>query len=253
MAFKSIETYNDERYRFQFRLTKDGESANVIFLYRSKSDMLIGPAHYVMSPEYRGYVECCEVGCPACAKGIRKDVGMLFIPLYNLDTQKIEFWVKSQSFENYLDRCVFDSYPNPSEYVFTITRHGEYKAEKVTYDIRATYNNSVMTYDQILAKFNTTLDWPGYYANICRSYSISELEHLLSNRSQSNSTSSSGLSDYVATPRAGFVPTMPETYVDASNLVADNTPVVTAPTVSNTEVSDDSTPDVGDDFPDPEF
>ena len=170
--------------------------------------------------------------------------------MYNLDTQKIEFWVKSQSFENYLDRAVFDSYPNPSEYVFTITRHGEYKAEKVTYDIRAEYNNNAMTYDQILAHFNTTLEWPGYYSNICRSYSISELENLLAKNSSSSAAPRSGLADYVATPRSGFVPTMPETYVDSSTLVSDNTPVDSIPTVDTTS-SDDTSSD--DEFPEPEF
>lgn len=257
MAFRSIEEFNDDRYRYKFRLTKDGESADVIFLYRSKSDMLIGPAHYIMSPEYNGYAECCGNGCPACARNIRKDTGKLFIPLYNLNTQKIEFWDRNKSFEYVMDRDVFDSYPNPSEYVFTITRHGAYRGgdnnDKVTYSIRATYNNTLMTYDQILAKFNTTLDWSDYYQNICRTISISDMERMLSNNNAGAASKGAGLSDYVATPRAGFVPTMPETYVDASTLVTDNTPVASVPTPSDADTSADTPSDDDSEFPDPEF
>lgn len=254
MAFKSIEAFNDDHYRYTFRLTKDGESADVIFLYRAKSDMLIGPAHYIKSPEYSGYVECCELGCPACARNIRKDSGKLFIPLYNLNTQRIEFWDRNKSFEYVMDRDVFDHYPNPSEYVFTVTRHGAYRGgesnDKVTYSIRATYNNTVMTYDQILAKFNTTLDWSGYYQNICRTVTVSDLERMLSNNVSGATPRGAGLSDYVATPRAGFVPTMPETYVDASTLVSDNTPVESIPTTDNASSEDVSSDD---EFPEPEF
>lgn len=254
MAFKSIEQFNDDKYRYMFRLTEDGQSADVIFLYRSKADMLIGPAHYINSNEYTGYVECCGQGCPACAKGIRKDSGKIFIPLYNLSTQKIEFWDRNQSFEHHMDRMVFNNYPNPSELIFTITRHGDYRGEKVTFDIVATYKNNVMTYDQILAKFNTTME--AYYSNICREYSISDLERILSTNTVA---SASTLSEYTPKPRAGYVaPTIPGTYVDVGSMVSDNTPSVASDVIPDTSVLSESDNEVDsetteDDLADPIF
>lgn len=251
MAFKSIEQYNDDRYRYLFRLTDDGQSANVIFLYRSKADMLIGSAHYIKSNEYSGYVECCEQGCPACARHIRKDSGKIFIPLYNLSTERIEFWDRNQTFEHHFDRMVFNNYPNPSEFVFTVTRHGEYRSDKVTFDITATYRNDVISYDQILAKFNTSM--PAYYENICKSYSISELERILS--SNNSAATANNLSGYSATPRAGYTPSIPDTYVDVGNMVSDNTPkdadVVLETSEVNTSTSADTESD--DDLADPVF
>lgn len=267
MAFKSIEAFNDDRYRYSFRMMRDGETAKVIFLYRSKADMMIGSTHHIMTPSYKGYVDCCEYGCPACARGIRRDSGKIFIPLYNLETNKIEFWDKNQSFEYHMDRMVFDKYPNPSEYVFTITRHGEYRAEKVTYDIEASYLNEFMTYDQILEKYNTILVPQTeadikrtYYQNICRTYSIPELDKLLN---ENPATPKESLQAYTATPRAGFVPTMPETFVDSSSLVEDNSPTddipvmpTSEPVVADTaDTSDATVTDTDDDgeFPDPVF
>ena len=56
MAFKSVEQFNEDRYHNLFRLIDDGESADVIFLYQSKKDMLHATVHYVKFADYMGYV-----------------------------------------------------------------------------------------------------------------------------------------------------------------------------------------------------
>mgnify|MGYP007065811507 CR=1 FL=1 len=82
MAFKSMKTYNDERYHGFFLLRNDGDFADVIFLYQNIEDVLVADVHYIKSAKKSGYVHCCGEGCPACAKGIRVQT-KLFIPVYN--------------------------------------------------------------------------------------------------------------------------------------------------------------------------
>ena len=71
MAFKTMNDFNKERgYDNYFTLRNDGDTADVIILYRGVSDVLVADAHYIKSNDYTGYVHCCGRGCPACGKGI---------------------------------------------------------------------------------------------------------------------------------------------------------------------------------------
>lgn len=241
MAFKSVEQFNDDRYHSMFRIANDGESVDVIFLYRSKADMLVADVHYINSSEYSGYAHCCEAGCPACARGIRVQT-KLFIPVYNIDKGAIEFWDRTMTFEPQMQKDVFDRFPNPSEYVFRITRHGAYRDRNTRYDITAVGKNSVMSYDQILAKFNAKM--PDYYENIVKSISVADLTRMLTVQ---NTPAAPVSQDYVPVPRSGYQPSIPDSYVDASE-------AVDAP--SETPVSNDI-PDSDEggeeEFPEPNF
>ena len=243
MAFKSVDTVNDERYHNMFRITDDGKSADVIFLYRSKADMLAADVHYIKSTDYSGYIHCLGAGCPACSKGIPVQANKVFIPVYNIGKGTIEFWDRTMTFEPQMQKDVFDRFPNPSEYVFRITRHGAYRDRNTRYDIDVVGKNAVMSYDEILAKFNATM--PDYYENIVRSISISELTSML--MVQNSSGASEVNQDYVPIPRAGYQSSIPETFVDASEAV--NIPT-DAP-----EVEDAVAPeaDGDDELPDPVF
>ena len=237
MAFKSVEQFNDERYHNLFRIAGDGESVDVIFLYQSKKDMLVADVHYVKSSDYTGYVQCCGAGCPACSKGIRVQ-NKLFIPVYNISKGVIEFWDKTLSLQNQLNRDVFDRFPNPSEYVFRITRHGGYKDVNTRYDIVAVGRNSIMSYSQILAKFNSKM--PDYYENIVKDYSISDLSRMLMTQ---GSGASEVTQDYVPIPRAGYQSSIPDTYVNVADAVEPAT---------DTSMIDDFSDDDGE-LPDPVF
>lgn len=215
MAFKSIKAYNEEKFGGLFLLRNDGDFADVIFLYRSLDDVLIADTHYVKSADYSGYVHCCGRGCPACEKGIRVQT-KLFIPMYNLTTGSIEFWDRSVRFENQLSNDVFEKYPNPSEFVFRITRHGASGDVNTTYEIRAIGKNGKMPYEAILEKFSISL--PEHYETVCRDIDASSLRSMLAaGSSQQAVYGSEDLTEYQATPRVVTTPSIQE---DLDNIVA---------------------------------
>ena len=224
MAFKSVEEFNEERYEHLFRLINDGETADVIFLYRSKKDMLHADVHYIKSADYSGYVHCLGKGCPVCA--LKKDDGSarirvqekLFIPVYNIAKDKIEFWDRNwnNGFIAQLDRDIFNIYDNPSEYVFKITRKGAFNDQHTRYSFSAIGTNAVMTYDQILAKFNTAM--PDCYENVVKEFSLAELTMMMQNQSTPTHTD---MPAYVPIPRAGYQSSIPDTFVSASDAVGD--------------------------------
>lgn len=241
MAFKSVEEFNDSRYHGMFRLINDKDSADVIFLYRSKRDELVADAHYIKSANYSGYVHCCGKGCPACAKGIKVQ-SKLFVPLYNIKQndviqERIEFWDRGINFDKQLEQDVFSKFADPSEYVFRITRNGVAGDKDTRYSIQATNRNAFAPYDTILAKFNAQM--PDYYSEIIKEFSISELADML----QNTGDAATDLPEYTPIPRTGYQSSIPNTYV---NISSDNEP---APVVA----ADDADSDDDGELPDPIF
>ena len=222
MGFKSVEQYTEDRYHNMFRLVNDGESADVIILYRSKADMLVGDVHYVKNDTYTGYTHCMGKGCPVCA--IKKPDGTpairvqtkTFIPIYNIEKGQIEFWDRNYNngFLAQLDRDIFNIYPNPSEIVFKVTRRGAFNDKNTRYTFTAVGTNSVMSYDQILAKFQ--IQMPDYYENIVKSFSMSELTEML--QAQKPDVASN-MPAYTPIPRSGYQSSIPNTFVNASEVV----------------------------------
>lgn len=205
MAFKSVKQYNEERFGGLFMLRNDGDQADVIFLYRNQEDVLIGDTHYVKSPDYSGYVHCLGNGCPACGKNIRIQT-KLFIPLYNLTANELQFWDRSTQFENQLMKEVFEAYPCPVDYVFRITRHGAARDVNTYYTIQAVARNTVKTFDQILSDANTA--FPDCFERVCKSVSGPTMRNMLTpadnggNYSGSAPVGDGSLPSYQVTPRA---------------------------------------------------
>ena len=197
MAFKQFNQYMEEKNGQFFLLPNNRDYADVIFLYRNVNDVLVADTHYVKSPDYSGYVHCCGHGCPACAKGIRVQT-KIFIPLYNYKTNRIEFWDRSNRFERQLQADVLSKFPNPSEWVFRITRNGEAGSIDTTYEIVAQGKNSSFPYDAILASQNITL--PDGYSQVVRDCTPGELSNMV------NSVGSAAGSSYEA-PSFNYVPT----------------------------------------------
>lgn len=193
MGFKKITDYNEERYGNSFTLSNDGEFADVVFLYRSIDDVMIADTHYIKAADTSGYFHCCGAGCPACSKGIRVQT-KLFIPIYNITAGKIQFWERTTRFEHQLQEDVFSKYPNPADYVFRITRHGQYRDINTTYEIMGIGKNT-MSYDQILA--TNGIKMPDAYEMICKEISSAEMSSILSS---SGSPAPSAMSDYNFTP-----------------------------------------------------
>ena len=196
MAFKSLKEVNETKYKNMFILRNDGDFADVIFLYKSYNDVLVADVHYIKSAEYSGYVQCIGKGCPACGKNIRIQP-KLFIPVYNISKGEVEFWDRSQRFEAQLSADIFNKYPNPSEYVFRITRCGVAGDQNTTYKIEAISKNTYMSMDEVFAKFNLTS--PEYYEMICKDYDATKLMSLLNTP---DDVPSGNLPNYAVTPRA---------------------------------------------------
>lgn len=198
MAFKKVSEYNAEKYDGLFRLPNDKDSADVVFLYQSINDVLVADVHYIKSNDYSGYVHCTGKGCPACAKGIRTQT-KLFIPLYNMTDGEVQFFDRSMKFEPQLHSDVFARFPNPSEIVFTITRHGAAGDINTNYSIAAIGRNETLPFFDILKNHN--VKFPDYYNNICRDVDAATMSKWLSD-SGNSSDYSSDLPNYEVTPRA---------------------------------------------------
>ena len=200
MAFKTVQSYNEERYGGFFQLRNDGDYADVIFLYQNNTEVLVADTHYIKSADYTGYAHCCGKGCPACAKGIRTQT-KLFVPLYNIAQDKIEFFDRTMKFEPQLQLDVFAKFPNPSEFVFRIIRHGAAGDVNTTYEITALSQNTVKSYAQILVDNNAAM--PDYYNTICRELSIAEMQNMLNDVTTpaAEYSASGAASNYGAVPR----------------------------------------------------
>lgn len=247
MGFKKMSEYNEERYGGFFMLRNNGDAADVIFLYQSKDDVLVADVHYIKSADYSGYVHCLGRNCPACGNKIRVQ-NKLFIPLYNITSGEIEFWDRSTRFENQLVTDVFDKFPNPSEYVFRITRNGAAGDVNTTYSIVAVGRNDMMSYHEILASKKVML--PDYYNTICKEMSQSEMINILSpqNNSYSNSTSSndaSSLPNYVLGERRSPASTGSDTPVVPE--IPNFTDIPDVPSMDDDTLEDMSNMDIDED------
>lgn len=201
MAFKKFSQYTEEKNGVFFTLPNDGDFADVVFLYQSPDDAMIADVHYLSTPNYKGYAHCLEQGCPACSyptkdgRGIRKDE-KLFIPLYNHTKGKIEFWERGPRFmQQVLEPSVFRNYPNPSEYVFRITRHGAAFDTNTRYDVRALSRNTAYPFEKICADFG--LSFPDSYSQVCKEMTVQEMSNALN----TVGSGSGELGEYDFTPR----------------------------------------------------
>ncbi|MCM1234755.1 MAG: hypothetical protein NC489_32025 [Ruminococcus flavefaciens] len=207
--------------------------------------------HYIRSDSYTGYVTCCGKGCPACAKAIRLQP-KLFIPMYVLATSvtggvqgRIQFWDRTMRFQPQLVNDVFRGYPNPSEYIFRITRHGAAGDINTTYDIRAISNNTnpATSYDAICSTFGAS--FPDYYNTICKDVDQFELGSMMTSSSygQAANNNYGGKNNYGATPRGSVA--SPPPAGDAGVIPGTGIPYTgsTTPGVSLNAPVPDSAPD----------
>ena len=191
MGFKTAKEFNENMYKGVFRLVNDGDYADVVFLYQNPDDVLIADVHYIKTSDFTGYAHCTGRDCPACSRGIRVQT-KLFIPLYNIADNEIQFFDRSARFCAQLEKDVLSKYPNPSEFVFRITRHGEPNSVDTSYEIVAIARNTTYSYESILAANKATM--PDYYNHICKELSAHEMLAMFTDPTR-------GLDDYQAVPR----------------------------------------------------
>ena len=183
MAFKSVAEIKQEKYAGKFVLENDGDTADVIFLYRNATEVVAADVHYIKSADYNGYVHCNGGGCPACLKGVRTQT-KLFVPMYVLSVNgkpvnEIQFWDRTLKFEPQLQQDVFRQIGNPSEYVFRITRNGAHGDINTRYAIQLIANNKENSYDSIMSANNAK--FPEYYEHICKEVDSVVLNSWLAN------------------------------------------------------------------------
>lgn len=232
MAFKTVKSYNDEKFNGLFLLRNDGDYADVIFMYRNEDDALIAETHYIKSADYSGYVHCIGRGCPACAKDIRVQT-KLFIPLYNITDNELQFWDRSNRFESQLMHDVFQQYPNPSEYVFRITRHGAAGSIDTTYEIVGISKNTYKSYSQILAENNAS--FPEYYNKVCREWTGDQMYNALNTSANSSYGYGDNMPNYQPQPRHSGYSSSSAGSISTDDYKMPEAPVVSAPVLSSND------------------
>lgn len=207
MAFRSMVEYNDERYGNMFILQNDGDSADVVFLYHNRNDVMYVSTHYIKSDNSNGYVQCLGQNiCPACKRGIRVQ-NKLFIPMYDIANDKVVFWDRSTRFFSTLDTNVFQKVSDPSEFVFRITRHGMANDINTRYEITAFARNNQISYNDILEKFD--IKFPDFYNTVCADWSVSDYEQHLA-PSANESVDVESMPEYKISPRGVVKANEPE-------------------------------------------
>lgn len=141
--------------RNYFQLKNDKDEAKVRIMLNKLEDMEDGfmyAVHEVKLGDNRSYVACLrEYGdpidtCPFCADG-KKAVPRLYIPLYNIDEDKVQVWERTKGFMSKLTGfCSRYSKPTIVAHQIAIQRNGVKGDMKTTYEL----------YDE--DKDDTTLD-----------------------------------------------------------------------------------------------
>lgn len=214
-----MKEYSEERGAGKFRLMDDGDSQEVIFMYQSPDDVLRCDAHYITCGEDSGYYHHIDEGeCPAC--GVNLPIrNKLFIPMFIPETGELVFWDRNTTFYHQLVKDVFDKAPNPSEYTFMVTRHGEYKSRDTRYEITL-HGKNVTPFNDILDHVGAKM--PDAYENICKSVTASEMRTLLSPSNGNVSAASiDNMPEYKLTAR-GVEPTSSELPEVGESVTIDN-------------------------------
>ena len=207
MGFKKVQNIEEERFGKYLRLMDDGDSVTGVFLYKDYSDVIVADCHYIKSAEFNGYAHCCGAGCPACSEGIRVQQ-KLFIPFLVLadksdgyDEDTVVFWDRNSRFTYQLRNQVFKDYPNPQDYVFKITRHGEHNDINTKYSISAVMNFPYDV-DEILKNMGVSFENYAYYENVVKTIDSNDMLDML-NRRETNASKAIPTSSYSykATPR----------------------------------------------------
>lgn len=122
-----------------FSLKNDKDVARVRFMYNGIDDVEGFAVHEVEVDGKKRYVNCLREynqpvdSCPFCAA--RKfQVAKLFIPVYNIDEDKIQIWERGKKFFAKIS-SICTRYSNLVSHVFEIERNGKAGDTQTTYEI----------------------------------------------------------------------------------------------------------------------
>lgn len=122
-----------------FRLQNDMDVAKVRFMYNGIDDVQGDSVHQIEIDGKKRYVNCLRGYkdpvdvCPFCKEG-KFVVAKLFIPVYNIQEDKVQIWERGKTFFGKMSGLC-SRYPNLVSQVFEIERHGKAGDQGTTYEV----------------------------------------------------------------------------------------------------------------------
>lgn len=122
-----------------FSLKNDKDTAQVRFMYNGIEDVEGYAVHTVEIDDKKRYVNCLREynepvdKCPFC-KAKMPTSAKLFIPIYNVDEGKMQFWERGKKFVSKIS-SICARYPHVVSHIFEIERNGKKGDTSTTYEI----------------------------------------------------------------------------------------------------------------------
>lgn len=138
-----------------FSLKNDKDVATVRIMYEKAEDIEGYSVHRVQVGDKERYVNCIREyndpidKCPFCAAKLPVQA-KLFVPLYNEDLDKVQFWERGKTFYSQLSGLC-SRYPNIVSRTFDIERNGKPRDTKTTYQFYPVGDADGTTIEDILA------------------------------------------------------------------------------------------------------
>lgn len=138
-----MDNYSSNTESEWFKLADDGDIARVQFLYSSYDELDAFAVHKVKleGQQYDRMVNCLRDydesidNCPLCAAGYKVEPALI-LSMYDHNDSKIKIWQRGKTFRKIIE-SKFNRYPNLSDMVFEIERHGKARDQKTTYELIA--------------------------------------------------------------------------------------------------------------------
>lgn len=160
-----------------FGLANDGDVARVRFMYESAEDVEGYAVHEVEIDGRKRYVNCIREyneplsECPFCAAK-RFQVAKLFIPIYNVDEDRVQTWERGKKFFGKMS-SLCARYPDVVSHVFEIERNGKKGETSTTYEIYEVDHDDT--------RLSDLPDLPNIDGGIVLNKSADEMEYYLDN------------------------------------------------------------------------
>lgn len=137
--YKEVDNYGGQGGAGFFQLKNDKEVAQVRFLYNSIDDVQGDSVHQVELDGKKRYVNCLRAYkdpvdvCPFCREKMFTQA-KLFIPLYNIDEDKVQIWERGKTFFSKMS-SICSRYPDLVSHTFEIERNGKPHDTNTTYEV----------------------------------------------------------------------------------------------------------------------
>ena len=138
----SADKYGGQGGAGYFSLKNDKDLAHVRFMYNGIDDVEGYAVHQVEIDGKKRWVNCLREynqpmdTCPFCREKMFTSA-KLFIPLYNIDEDKVQVWERGKKFISKIS-SICARYPDVVSHVFEIERNGKKGETSTTYEIYET-------------------------------------------------------------------------------------------------------------------